>query len=80
MHPVQVSQWKKKIQTQCKTLFEGKLSWVQAPVVEHNEPERLYSEICRLKIELEWLKNSGSCLPSFESLGSVSRVNSRFGS
>ena len=24
VHPVQVSQWKKEIQTQCKTLFEGK--------------------------------------------------------
>ena len=64
VHPVQESQWKKEIQTQCKPLFEGKRGPAPAPVAEHTEPERLYSEIGRLKIELDWLKKkSGISLP-----------------
>jgi transposase-like protein len=34
VHPVQVGQWKKEIQTQCKTLFEGKRGPVPAPVAD----------------------------------------------
>jgi transposase len=54
VHPVQVGQWKKEIQEQAKTLFEGKRG--PKPVVSHQEPEKLYSEIGRLKVELDWLK------------------------
>ena len=54
VHPVQVGQWKKAIQEQAKTLFEGKRG--PRPVSEHSEPERLYSEIGKLKMELDWLK------------------------
>ncbi len=62
VHPVQVGQWKKAIQEEAKRLFEGKRG--PKPVVEHQEPERLYSEIGRLKMELDWLKKkSGICLP-----------------
>jgi transposase-like protein len=53
VHPVQVGQWKKAIQEQAKRLFEGS---GPKPVVEHREPERLYSEIGKLKMELDWLK------------------------
>jgi transposase len=35
VHPAQESQWKKEIQTHCKTLFEGKCGPVPAPVAEH---------------------------------------------
>jgi hypothetical protein len=38
------------------TLFEGKRD--PKPVSEHSEPERLYSEIGKLKMELDWLKKS----------------------
>jgi transposase len=58
VYPVQVSQWKKEIHSHCKTLFEGKRGLVPAPVVEHTKLERLYSEIGRLKIELDWLKKA----------------------
>jgi len=54
VHPVQVGKWKKAIQEQAKTLFEGR----QGPraVAGYREPERLYSEIGKLKVELDWLK------------------------
>ena len=62
VHPVQISQWKKAILEQSEKLFEGK-RWPK-PVSEHQEPDRLYSEIGRLKMELDWLKKkSGISLP-----------------
>lgn len=62
VHPVQVGLWKKEIQEQAKTLFEGKRG--PKPMAEHQEPERLYSEIGKLKVELDWLKKkSGISLP-----------------
>jgi len=54
VHPVQVGQWKKEIQEQAKTLFEGKRG--PKPTATHQEPEWLYGEIGRLKVELDWLK------------------------
>jgi transposase-like protein len=54
VHPVTVGQWKKEIQEQAKKLFEGKRG--PKPNTGHNEPERLYSEIGKLKVELDWLK------------------------
>ena len=54
VHPVQVGMWKKAIHEQAMTLFEGKRG--PQPMAEHKEPERLYSEIGRLKVELDWLK------------------------
>jgi transposase-like protein len=54
VHPVQVGQWKKAIQEQAKTLFEGKRG--PKPIAAHCEPDVLYSEIGKLKVELDWLK------------------------
>lgn len=54
VNPLQVGQWKKAIQEHAKTLFEGKRG--PKPLVAHKEPERLYSEIGKLKVELDWLK------------------------
>jgi len=43
-------------------LFEGKRG--PKPVAAHREPELLYSEIGKLKMELDWLKKkSGISLP-----------------
>jgi len=62
VHPAQVGHWKKEIQDQAKTLFEGKRG--PKPVAPHREPELLYSEIGKLKMELDWLKKkSGISLP-----------------
>ena len=49
VHPVQVGLWKKAIQEQAKTLFEGKRG--PKPVDAQSEPDRL-------KMELDWLKKS----------------------
>ena len=54
IHPVQVGQWKKEIQAHAQTLFEGKRG--PKPLDEHREPELLYSQIGKLKVELDWLK------------------------
>jgi transposase len=62
VHPAQVGQWKKEIQEQAKTLFEGKRG--PKPPAAHQEPDLLYSEIGKLKVELDWLKKkSGINLP-----------------
>ena len=54
VHPVQVGKWKKLIQEQARTLFEGNRG--PKPMAAHQEPEVLYSEIGKLKVELDWLK------------------------
>lgn len=61
VHPVQVGQWKKEIQEQAKSLFEGKRG--PAPVAPHSAPDRLYGEIGRLKMELDWLKKKSGISP-----------------
>jgi transposase len=54
VHPITVGHWKKALQEQAKTLFEGKRG--PKPIAAHQEPELLYSEIGKLKVELDWLK------------------------
>jgi transposase-like protein len=62
VHPTQVGLWKKEILEGAKTLFEGKRG--PKPVAAHQDPERLYGEIGKLKVELDWLKKkSGISLP-----------------
>ena len=62
VHPVQVGQWKREIQGQAKSLFEGKRG--PQSVSLESAPDRLYGEIGRLKMELDWLKKkSGISLP-----------------
>lgn len=53
VHPVVVGQWKKEILSRVATLFEGKRGPKPAA---HADEERLYGEIGRLKMELDWLK------------------------
>ncbi|WP_246585372.1 IS3 family transposase [Thiorhodospira sibirica] len=58
VHPVQVSKWKKAIVEQAGTRFEGKRG--PKPAAEQDSPDRLYSEMGRLKMELDgdWLKKN----------------------
>lgn len=61
VHPVQISQWKKELLQRASELFEGKRG--PAPVNAHSDPERLYGEIGRLKMELDWLKKKSGLSP-----------------
>ena len=54
VHPVMVGQWKKEMLEGASSLFEGKRG--PKPQGAAQDEERLYSEIGRLKIELDWLK------------------------
>lgn len=54
VHPIQVGLWKKEILVRAGTLFEGKRG--PKAVDGPGETERLYSEIGRLKMDLDWLK------------------------
>jgi len=54
VHPVLVGQWKKEILEQAGTLFEGKRG--PKPQDTYESEDRLYGEIGRLKMELDWLK------------------------
>lgn len=64
VHPAQVAQWKKEIQENANTLFEVKRGKKKEKEINaHEDPERLYSEIGRLKVALDWLKKkSGESL------------------
>jgi transposase len=54
VHPTQVGLWKKELQAQAASLFDTKRGPKQ--VDSSASPDRLYSEIGRLKMELDWLK------------------------
>ena len=54
VHPGPVGDWKREILEQAKTLFDGKRG--PKPVAAHQEPDLLYGEIGKLKVELDWLK------------------------
>ena len=54
VHPTQLSSWKKKLQTEAKELFTDKRRRSQEN--SENQESRLYEEIGRLKVELDWLK------------------------
>lgn len=61
VHPTQVGLWKRELQEQAASLFDVKRG--PKPADPSASPERLYSEIGRLKMELDWLKKkSGICL------------------
>jgi transposase-like protein len=61
VHPTQVGQWKKELQEQAGSLFEAKRG--VRPVDQSASADRLYSEIGRLKMELDWLKKKSGISP-----------------
>ena len=54
VHPVQIGLWQKEIKEHAQQLFAGKRG--PKPVADHAAPEALYSQIGKLKMELDWLK------------------------
>jgi transposase-like protein len=55
VHPALVGQWKKEVLERAVTLFEGKRG-PKAASCGQTEEARLFEEIGRLKVELDWLK------------------------
>lgn len=55
VHPVLVGQWKKEILASAGALFETKRGPKPA-VADKGKEDRLYGEIGRLKMEVDWLK------------------------
>ena len=54
VHPQLVGQWKKEILESAGALFETKRG--PKPAEDKSDEDRLYGEIGRLKMELDWLK------------------------
>jgi transposase-like protein len=54
VHPVLVGQWKKEILENAGVLFDAKRG--PKPVDSSSPEDKLYSEIGRLKMEVDWLK------------------------
>ena len=54
MHPVQVAQWKKQALDELPHVFADHRARAVRAVEE--ERSRLYEQVGRLKVELEWLK------------------------
>ena len=54
VHPVLVSQWKKEILENADALFDVKRG--PKPVDESSPEDKLYSEIGKLKMQVDWLK------------------------
>ena len=68
VHPSQVGQWKKLLQEQASDIFDSVRG--PKPTGPSTTPERLYSEIGRLKMELDWIKKSqGSAYRGPEAVG-----------
>lgn len=56
VHPTQISQWKRRLQDGSREIFaESRAKDVQAYEAEQ---AKLYEEIGRLKMELDWLKKT----------------------
>ena len=54
VHPSQVRQWKKELLSNLPDIFSGKKK-KREKQQEHNE-SKLFEEIGRLKVEVDWLK------------------------
>jgi transposase-like protein len=61
VHPTQAGQWKRELQEQAGSLFDAKRG--AKPAEPSASPERLHSEIGRLKMELDWLKKKSGASP-----------------
>lgn len=61
VHAVQVSQWKKELLANLASVFEGKRTQPKSNE-EHEDPAKLYEQIGRLKVEVDWLKKKSAQL------------------
>ena len=55
VHPTQINTWKRQLIETSKAAFNGKQQ-LKAQQSQEEERERLYAQIGKLKVELDWLK------------------------
>ena len=58
IHSTQITNWKKQAVEAIKQIFAGKLTPDKKDLTEIKEQSKLYEEIGRLKVELDWLKKN----------------------
>lgn len=56
VHPNQISQWKKQLQSELPGLFTSTARRAQSSEEEEQLKARLYQQIGQLQMELDWLK------------------------
>lgn len=60
IHSTQITNWKKQAVEAIKQIFSGKLTPDKKDLSEIKEQSKLYEEIGRLKMELDWLKKKSN--------------------
>jgi transposase-like protein len=55
VHPTQINNWKKQLLDSSKMAFNNKQQ-LKAQQNQEEERDRLYAQIGKLKVELDWLK------------------------
>lgn len=60
IHSSQITNWKKQALEAIKQLFSGKLPPGKQDLLDEKEKSKLYEEIGRLKVELDWMKKKSN--------------------
>jgi putative transposase len=60
VHPTQIHQWKRQLVERADEIFRTPRSQAQRKEDEEALQARLYEEIGRLKVELEWVKKKAA--------------------
>ena len=60
IHSTQITSWKKQALEAIKQMFSGKFLPDKKDLSEQKEKSKLYEEIGRLKVELDWLKKKSN--------------------
>jgi putative transposase len=58
VHPIVISRWKAQLRDNAETVFKDGRAKKKTDDVD---TDKLYQEIGRLKVELDWLKKSPNC-------------------
>ena len=60
IHSTQITTWKKQAIEAIKQMFSSKLAPDKKDLSDQKEKAKLYEEIGRLKVELDWLKKKSN--------------------